>query len=157
MKILKKAIVLLGFAIFLAAPVLTIAAPVNTYATKSPQECEKPLLGIIRPWFRGLATVDKNDNCGIVSPGQTLPGESAPLEISGFIWRIALNVIDIVLTLVGFIAFFFIMYGGFQYLTGGDKPAQVESAKKTILNAVIGLVISIVSTAIVNLIFGILG
>jgi hypothetical protein len=154
MKFFKKVIVMLGFAFLIAAPVFNYVTPQNTFAAASTaSDCEKPILGI-HPWFRGLATVS-NGKCVIVGPGQTLNGKK--LDLAGFIWRIALNVIDIGLAAVGYIAFFFILYGGFQFLTGGSNPGQIEKARTTILNAVIGLVISIGAVAVINLVFGIIG
>jgi hypothetical protein len=140
---------------FIAAPVFTLVAPQTTYAAVTDaKDCEKSILGI-RPWFRGLAVVNEG-KCSIASPGQPL-ASGTTLDLPGFIWRIALNLIDIALMVVGYIAFFFVLYGGFQYLTGGSVPGQIENARKTILNALIGLVISFAAVAVVNLIFGILG
>ena len=155
MKTYKKLILLFGFAVFVAAPVVSFVAPSNTYAAvNDAKDCEKPILGI-HPWFRGLAIVE-NGKCQIASPGQTL-ANGKTLDLTGFIWRIVLNVIEIALGAVGYIAFFFILYGGFQFLTGGSNPSQIEKARKTILNAVVGLVIAIGAVAVVNLTFGILG
>jgi TRAP-type C4-dicarboxylate transport system permease small subunit len=38
-------------------------------------------------------------------------------------------------------AVFFLVKGGYQYITSTGKPDNLESAKKTIRNAIIGLVI----------------
>ena len=155
MKVIKKAILLLSFSMLLVAPVFSFVTPQNTFAAVTDaKDCEKSFLGI-HPWFRGLAVVNNGD-CVIAGPGQTL-ANGKTLDLTGFIWRIALNIIDIALAVVGYIAFFFVLYGGFQYLTGGNNPSQIEKARKTILNAVIGLVISLGAVAVVNLIFGILG
>jgi hypothetical protein len=157
MKLIKKAILIFSFAVFVAAPVFNFVMPTNSFAAgvTSASQCEKPFLGI-QPWFRGLAVIDSDGKCSIAGPGQKLAGGNT-LDLTGFIWRIALNIIDIGLAVVGYIAFFFILYGGFQFLTGGNNPSQIEKARKTLLNAVIGLVISLGAVAIVNLIFGILG
>ena len=40
-------------------------------------------------------------------------------------------------------------------MTGGGNPAQVEKGRKSILNAVIGLAISVSAVALTNFIFGI--
>lgn len=155
MKLIKKAMLVLGFAVFVAAPVVTFAAPQDSFAAvSSAKDCERSILGI-PTWFRGLAVV-KAGKCEIAGPGQTLSNGKS-LDLTGFIWRIALNIVDIGLSVVGIIAVFFILYGGFQFLTGGSNPGQVEKARKTILNAVIGLVISLGAVAIVNLVFGIIG
>lgn len=155
MKVIKKALFVLGFAVFVAAPVMAFAAPQDSFATISnAKDCERSILGI-PTWFRGLAVVN-NGKCEIASPGQTL-SNGKTLDLTGFIWRIALNIVDIGLSVAGIIAVFFILYGGFQFLTGGNNPGQVEKARTTILNAVIGLVISLGAVAIVNLVFGIIG
>ncbi|MFY9228248.1 MAG: hypothetical protein WAO28_02880 [Candidatus Microsaccharimonas sp.] len=111
-------------------------------------------------WYRGLIKFDpaiSGSECVIISPGQTPDGDTQPLELQGYIWRIALNVIEIGLQLVAYIAFGFILFGGFQYLTGGSEAAMIEKARKTLLNAVIGLAISMASIAVVNLVFTLLG
>lgn len=93
-------------------------------------------------WYRGMTDAD----CNIVAPEDSSDG------ISAFIWKIVLNVIEIALQLVAYLALFFIIYGGFQYITSSGSADQASKAMKTILNALIGLVIAIGSVAIVNLI-----
>lgn len=156
MKFMKKAILILTFLLFVAAPVMAFTVPSDTFAAApaSGKDCERTLLGI-PTWFRGLSVV-KGGKCEIAGPGQALDNGKS-LDLTGFIWRIALNIVDIGLSVVGIIAVFFILYGGFQFLTGGNNPSQVEKARKTILNAVVGLVISLGAVAIINLVFGILG
>jgi hypothetical protein len=146
MKFLKKLCVAVVFASFIAAPVMTVAVVPTTYASDA--SCEVSILGI-PPWYKGLSSRDASGTCSISSPTSD--------KLPGFIWHIVLNVIEIALYLVGYIAVFFVLYGGFQFLTGGSNPSQIEKARKTILNAVIGLIISISAVIIVNLIFGILG
>ena len=156
MKFIKKAILVLGFTLFIASPIVSFVTPQDTFAAPitDAKDCEKPILGI-HPWFRSLAVVE-NGKCVIASPGQPL-ASGKTLEIQGFVLRIALNIIEIALGAIGYIAFFFVLYGGFQFLTGGSNPGQIEKARKTILNAVIGLVIAIGAVAVVNLTFRIIG
>ena len=151
MKRFKKVIIAFFLIAFIATPVFAIATPQTSYAAaaSTPADCEKPILGI-QPWFKGLTSVT-NGQCGVISPDGT------KIDLKGFIWRIVLNVIGMALTLVGYIAFFFILFGGFQFLTGGSNPSQIEKARKTLFNAVIGLVISIAAVAVVNLIFNVVG
>jgi len=156
MNFFKKAVVMLALAFFIGAPALSFAAPTNTFAAAPTKgsDCEKPILGI-NPWFRGLAVV-KDGQCQIAGPGETLDNGKS-VDLAGFIWRVALNIIDIGLAAAGYIAFGFVLYGGFQFLTGGNNPSQIEKARKTILNAIVGLVISIAAVTLVNLVFGIIG
>ncbi len=53
------------------------------------------------------------------------------------------------LKVVGVLAVGFIIFGGLQYLTSGGNEEQAEAGKKTLTNAVIGLVIIILSYVIV--------
>jgi hypothetical protein len=42
----------------------------------------------------------------------------------------------------------FVVYGGFRYVTAGGNEDSAKSAKKIILNSIIGLVVIILSYAI---------
>lgn len=134
----------MAYATLVAAPILSVAAPQPALAA----DCERGLLGLPH-WFRGLTDGD----CNIVGPGNTLPGGSAPLELSDFIWRIALNVVEIGLFIAGYVALFFILYGGFMFMTGGSNPGQIEKARLTIIQAAVGIAIAAGSIGAVNLIF----
>lgn len=94
-------------------------------------------------WYRGLT--EGETDCNIVSPSSLEDGE--------FIWTIVINIIEAVTILVGYVSFGFIIYGGFKYLISAGSASGIEQAKKTIFNAVIGLVISIIAVAVVNFIF----
>ena len=76
--------------------------------------------------------------------------------ISNYIWRIVLNGIEMALVIAAYISVFFIIYGGFLFMTGGDNAGQVEKARKTLLDAIIGLVIVLGGVAITKLIFSII-
>jgi len=60
--------------------------------------------------------------------------------------------VELLLTVVGIIAIFFIVYGGFQYITSGGNEEVAEAGKKTLTNAIIGLVIVILSYTIVTVV-----
>lgn len=70
----------------------------------------------------------------------------------------ATNIIQIVINTLLFIlagvAVIMIVIGGFKYVTSGGDSTGTKSAKDTILYAVIGLVVAIMSFAIVNFVIG---
>lgn len=66
--------------------------------------------------------------------------------------KILLAVFEIILRIGGLAAVGFIIFGGFQYIISQGEPERTKGAKSTILNAVIGLAVTISATAIVNLI-----
>jgi|SRR5690606_34177431 len=106
------------------------------------EKCENRIL-TIPPWYRGMT----DGSCN-------LKGPSDYGGVSNYIWRIALNVVEILLHIVGYIAVGYIIYGGFNYLISAGSSDKIQSAKRTITNAAVGLVISILSIAIVNLVVG---
>lgn len=131
------------FVFGLASPVLALTAP--QVASVSAKDCEARVLGI-PPWYRGLT---QGDNCDLKSPNDVG-------GIGNYIWKIVLNGIEMAIVIAAYVTIFFILYGGFLFITGGDKPGQVEKARTTILNAVIGLIIAMAAIAITNLIFSII-
>lgn len=64
------------------------------------------------------------------------------------------NVINTLLFVLGMIAVIMIVIGGIRYSTSGGDSTQIQAAKNTILYAVVGLVVAILSFAIVNFVLG---
>jgi Type IV secretion system pilin len=62
------------------------------------------------------------------------------------------NIVFWLFALAGIAAVFFVMFAGVKFLTSGGDPKQVEGARKTMTYAIIGLVVILLSFAIVNLI-----
>lgn len=61
-------------------------------------------------------------------------------------------VVNIMLFILGAIAVIMIIIGGIRYATSNGDSSSIKAAKDTILYAVIGLVVAIMSYAIVNFI-----
>lgn len=125
------------FVTTIGGTVATVATPQTTFAA-----CNDTLL-TFPAWFKGLT----QGNCDLKSPSEVG-------GISNYIWAIALNIVDMILQLVGYIAVGFIIFGGYKYMISAGSPDGMVKARKTITNAVIGLLISIFSVAIVKIISG---
>lgn len=119
----------------------TVALPQTAQAA-----CGDERFLTIPAWYRGLTQTAKNGDCNIVKPDPANPGK--------FIWTIVLNITEMLLHLVGYLTVGFIIFGGFKYITSAGSSDGMAKAKTTIANAIIGLVLSIVSIAIVNLVSG---
>ena len=117
---------------------LAVALPSTSYAA-----CNDRLL-TFPAWFRGLT----DNQCDIKRPDTSKAG------LSKFVWTIALNIIEILLQLIGYMSAGFIIFGGFKYIISTGSSDAVSKARQIIYNAVIGLVISIFSVAVVNLVAG---
>lgn len=63
------------------------------------------------------------------------------------------GIINILLYIVGVIAVIAIIIGGIRYVTANGDANQVKSAKNTVLYAVIGLIMALMSLGIVRFVF----
>ena len=81
--------------------------------------------------------------------------EGVPTDLMGA-GGVVDSITSTILTVLGFIAVIMLIIGGVKYtLSAGDAKA-VTDAKNTILYALIGLVIAILSYAIVNFVVGLI-
>ena len=123
------------FAMSLGGATLSVATPQTAAAA-----CSDKLL-TFPAWYRGLI----DDKCNVKNPN----------DVGGlptFLFKIALNIVEMMLQLTGYVAAGFILVGGFKYIISTGTPDDVVKARKTILNAVVGLIISIMSIGIVNVV-----
>jgi len=66
--------------------------------------------------------------------------------------ELIMRFIQILLAVAGLVAVIFLIIGGFRYITAGGNEETSESAKKTVTNAIIGIVIVILAFVIVRVI-----
>jgi hypothetical protein len=76
------------------------------------------------------------------------------LTAMGDIWLILLALIEILLRVAVFVAIAYVLLGGFKYITSRANPDKVSTAKTTVIDALIGLVIAVAATAVVSFIAG---
>lgn len=60
------------------------------------------------------------------------------------------QLIQLALLVGGIIAFLFVLYGGFVYLTAGGDAARATTGRTIIINALIGIIIIFLSLALVR-------
>lgn len=101
------------------------------------------------PWYKYLDVGPKyGDKCAVIGPVDSRG--QLDWELAGP--RIGLAIVDILLRISGVVAAFFIIYGGIQYVLSEGDPEKAKKARGTIFNALIGMILVMVSTAIVTLI-----
>lgn len=152
-------VVLMVFSLGTAGAVL---APVDSVSATTGDECSK-IEGsedflMFPAWYRRLLRINSEGTCDIGQPCQD-DGSGCPagsIRLAQFIWTIVLNISDVLFRLAGMIAVGFVLYAGFLYLTTQGQSSKIENAKKTLQNALIGLVIAILATAIINTIIGVI-
>ena len=65
---------------------------------------------------------------------------------------LTVQVISIALMVVGTLAIMFLIWGGARYITARGNEEQAEDAKRTLTNAIIGIVVVILSFVIIRVI-----
>ena len=90
-------------------------------------------------------TVDNPAQAG----AETARGSGMPSELVG-VNGVFTKITNTILYAVGIISVIMLIYGGLRYVLSGGDSKKVTDAKNTIMYAIIGLIISILSYAIVN-------
>lgn len=88
-------------------------------------------------------------NCGVGGDGPKDPKGKEILCVVG-------NVKTWVLGIVGGIIVLMIIIAGIRYITSAGNAAQAEGAKKTLVGAIIGLIIVVLSEVIIQLVINIM-
>lgn len=70
------------------------------------------------------------------------------------IWLIALAISEILLRVAVLVAIVYVLIGGFKYITSRANPDKTNAAKTTVIDALIGLVLALVATAVISFIAG---
>lgn len=91
---------------------------------------------------------------GFISPTDNPQAISTATGGQGSFRQLALTIVNFFLTFLGLIAVVMIIYGGFLYVSAAGNQEKIESAKKIIMYAVIGIVVILLSFAIVNTVLG---
>ncbi len=139
--IILLAIVLAGGGLYSAS--LPTAAHAATTATAKPKSggCDASLFGM-PAWYNGLSGGSGCEFTPIKN------GEEVDVVKTGA--KIGANLLQAALVLAAYAAVFFLIRGGFEYMTNSSSPDGMAKARKTITNALIGMAIAILAASIVN-------
>lgn len=110
-------------------------------------DCTSSFLGL-PSWHRYLEKDIKNGRCEIVGPSSQ--EDPTQLDWPRVVGYVSIAVVEILLRIASLVAVGYVVYGGFRYITSQGDPENAKSARQTIINAIIGLVIAIASASIVS-------
>lgn len=101
-------------------------------------------------WYKYLEQTNEQITEGFGS------GTTCSVRVSGIddIWLIGAAVIEILLRIAVFASIGFIIYGGVKYITSQGEPDKLGQALGTVINALIGLVISVSAATIISFVAG---
>lgn len=85
-----------------------------------------------------------------VGSGGTCDAQATGTQVNNLIE----SVINIFSIIVGVVAVIMMIYGGFRYITSGGDSGNIQTAKNTILYAIIGLIIVALSQFLVKFVLG---
>lgn len=90
---------------------------------------------------------------GVQGGAEAARGDGQPSELFGDA-GVFTQITNTVLFIVGILSVIMLIYGGLRYVISGGDQKKVTDAKNTIMYAVIGLIIAILSFAIINFVIG---
>lgn len=74
------------------------------------------------------------------------PGYGEPTTVK----EVIVGILNGVISILSLVTVIFVIVGGVHYMTSAGDAGKIEKAKKTILYAIIGLIICVLAFAIVN-------
>ena len=117
----------------------------STVEAAMPEKCKKSILGF-PVWFEYL---DADENCTITGPPGDKAGEIDWAKASGYV---AIAIVEIMMRLASLVAVGYVVFGGFKLITSQGEPESAKDARNTIINALIGLVITMIAATLINFI-----
>ncbi len=93
-------------------------------------------------------------SAGFINPEDNPAAIAEATGGEGSIRRLVLRIINFFLGFLGILAVIMVIYGGVTYVTAQGEDEGIQNAKKMILYSLIGIVVILLSFAIVNTILG---
>jgi hypothetical protein len=106
--------------------------------------------GVVLPASNVMAINVIKDQCTTVNPSSTIC-QAATKDDSTKMTR---TIINVMLQVLGILAVIMIIVGGIRYTISNGDASRVKAAKDTITYAVVGLIVALLSYAIVNFVIG---
>lgn len=108
--------------------------------------CDNSILGL-PTWYKYLESEPYPD-CSIIMPADP-NGQNDWAKVAGLV---AVAIIEVMLRIASMIAVGFVIYGGFRFIASQGEPDNAKAARETVINAIVGLVITIVAASIISFI-----
>ena len=118
-------------------------------AQAQPKSCTpKTFLGLV-PWYNYLELKPTEDGQGC-TVNLELSGRQDGAKNLNKIWLIALAILEDMMRIAAVLAVGFVIYGGFRYITSQGEPENIKAGQRTIIAALIGLVIAVVGATVTS-------
>lgn len=132
------------------------AMPAPTAHAEVAAGCGNSFLGL-PAWYKYLDVGPQINDVGEAVPNGDPCAINGPRQDGKFHWQkaagfVGIAVFEALLRIAAIVAVVYVVYGGFRYITSQGEPEGAKSARDTILNALIGVVIAIAAASIVSFI-----
>ncbi len=94
------------------------------------------------------------DNVGDAIPCENIPGCSSSIDSAAAGDVVLNNIIMWVFIALGIIAVIILIYGGIQFMLSQGDPGKAQTARMTIIYAIVGIIVVIGAWAITSLVLG---
>lgn len=123
------------------AVLLVIFAPTTSASplTQLGASCSAQRFLTFPVWYKGLTCTD-----GVVQ-----------MTKINDIWKIGLNIVEMLIIATAYVSIGFIIWAGFKFMKSRGDPGKIVEARTAIVQAVLGLGIALASVAIVEFVSGI--
>lgn len=102
-------------------------------------------------WYKYFdGEMDPSGRCSVVLPTVRDDEGRDVTDWSKSIGYVSIAITEILLRIAALVAVGYIIYGGYRYILSQGDPESAKSARQTIINALIGLVIAVASASIVH-------
>ena len=114
------------------------------------------LFPVLSPSVVGAANIATNLCSGSLLKANTVAAVGAcnDSETNNTLQSLVDTVVNVLSLLVGLVSVVFVLIGGFKYITSGGDAGKINSAKTTIIYAMLGLAIVAVAQVIVRVVIG---
>lgn len=107
------------------------------------------------PWYKYLPGADNTIYDYGSKPPLVIGHACTPqIHAIGDVWLIGMAILEMLLRVAALAAIVLVVWGGIQFISSQGEPDKTAKARSTVINALIGLVISVSAAAIVSFVAG---
>ena len=156
-KLTKNLFVSLVMTVSVLLGALVLTKPVAVYACDLMPGIGGISFEILTPWYKYLdgeiveiTELDSSGNPSVVREDcrPTFDNDNIAITVT----KVGVALVELMLRLGGFLALGFIVWGGIKYIISQGEPDGINSAKNTLTNAIIGLIITLLAIGITQFI-----
>jgi len=114
----------------------------------------KKLLSLVLSFVFGMSVFAAPAFAQLITPQDQPANIGLSTSFGGSLRQGILTFVNYILLFLGLLATIMVIYGGFLYVTAGGDDAGAEKGKKILMYAAIGIIVILISYALINTLIG---